>query len=181
MIPDAPSAHRSASEEHHDQPETLTTSRWYSRAEQAHAGRCSQWFHLGGADGSDRDRWHPQRRRPTKIPRGQDKAKINTQIGEASGLAKECAAAIISESPYPASYTLTDKRKTVTGLEIPGNCNNGDTATKPIANVTYKTEPATADGVKCGSGTLSKTQTCTITVNHETGDITYAGAAAAAP
>jgi type IV pilus assembly protein PilA len=104
-----------------------------------------------------------------------DKAKINTQIGEASGLAKECAAAIISESPYPASYTLTAS-KTVTGLEILNNCNGGDTATKPTENVTYTTEAATADGVKCGSGTLSAGETCTITVDSQTGDITYAGA-----
>ncbi|MCP9830975.1 type II secretion system protein [Synechococcus sp. HJ21-Hayes] len=104
-----------------------------------------------------------------------DKAKINTQIGEASGLAKECAAAIISESPYPASYTLTTDNTTVTGLKISGNCNDGDTATKPDEDVTYRTEPATADGVKCGSDTLSAKEACTITVNYVTGDITYAG------
>lgn len=109
-----------------------------------------------------------------------DKAKINTQIGEASGLAKECAAAIISESPYPASYTLTDEGTTVTGLTIPRNCNGGDPATKPDKDVTYTTEPATADGVKCGSGTLSDNQTCTITVDAVTGDITYTAAEAAA-
>jgi len=106
-----------------------------------------------------------------------DKAKINTQIGEASGLAKECAAAIISESPYPASYTLTANDTTVTGLAIPENCNGGDTATKPTRNVTYTTEAATADGVKCGSGTLSAGETCTITVDSQTGDITYAAGA----
>jgi type IV pilus assembly protein PilA len=104
-----------------------------------------------------------------------DKAKINTQIGEASGLAKECAAAIISESPYPASYILTAS-KTVTGLEIPENCNGGDTATKPANNVTYTTEAATADGVKCGTDTLSAGEACTITVDKDTGDIAYAGA-----
>ena len=32
-----------------------------------------------------------------------DKAKLNTQIAEAGSLAKECAAALISEGPYPAA------------------------------------------------------------------------------
>ena len=109
-----------------------------------------------------------------------DKAKINTQIGEASGLAKECAAAIISESPYPASYTLTES-KTVTGLTISGNCNEGDDTTKkPVEDVVYTTEEATAGGAKCGPDTLAAEDTCTIKVDKDTGDITYAAAAAAA-
>jgi type IV pilus assembly protein PilA len=101
-----------------------------------------------------------------------DKAKINTQIGEASGLAKECAAAIISESPYPAS----NKGTTVTGLTINENCNNnGDTTKPPLEPVVYTTEKATAGGAKCGTATLAKDDACTITVNNVTGDITYAG------
>ena len=100
-----------------------------------------------------------------------EKAKINTQIGEASGLAKECAAAIISESPYPADYAALT---TVTGLTISSNCNGGDTASAPAADVTYTTQAATADGAKCGSGTLTTGKACEITVNKATGDITYA-------
>jgi type IV pilus assembly protein PilA len=99
-----------------------------------------------------------------------DKAKINTQLGEASGLAKECAAAIISESPYPDNYAnLT----TVTGLTISGNCNGGDTSTAPEDPITYTTEAATADGAKCGTEALPADDTCIITVDNSTGDITY--------
>lgn len=100
-----------------------------------------------------------------------DKAKINTQIGEASGLAKECAAAVISESPYPANYAALT---TVTGLTISANCNGGTTATAPAAPVTYTTQAATADGAKCGSNALVTGKACKITVDNTTGDITYA-------
>jgi len=36
----------------------------------------------------------------------QTKNKLNTQPGEAAGLAKECSAAIIAEGTYPADYPL---------------------------------------------------------------------------
>ncbi|MFM1899437.1 MAG: hypothetical protein RLZZ216_13 [Cyanobacteriota bacterium] len=100
-----------------------------------------------------------------------DKAKLNTQLGEASGLAKECAAAIISESPYPADYTALT---TVTGLTISANCNGGDTATAPAADVTYTTTAATADGAKCGNTPMSTGDTCVITVSATDGQISYA-------
>ena len=54
-----------------------------------------------------------------------DKAKLNTQLGEAAGLAKECSAAIIAEGTYPADY-VTNSGKTNTDLTIAGDCNGGD-------------------------------------------------------
>ena len=58
-----------------------------------------------------------------------DKAKLNLQLGEGSGLAKECAATILSEGPYPANYeTLT----TNSGLTISRHCNQaGNRARNP--------------------------------------------------
>lgn len=100
-----------------------------------------------------------------------DKAKLNTQLGEASGLAKECAAAIISESPYPADYAALT---TVTGLTISGNCNGGDTATAPSTDIKYTTTAATADGAKCGANAMATDDTCVVTVSATDGQITYA-------
>ena len=102
-----------------------------------------------------------------------DKAKLNTQLGEAAGLAKECSAAIIAEGTYPANYT-TNSGKTNTDLTIAGNCNGGDTATAPTADVKYTTTPATASsGAKCGSSSLASGKQCQVTVASGTGDITY--------
>lgn len=101
-----------------------------------------------------------------------DKAKINTQLGEAAGLAKECAAAIISEGPYPADYSTT----TNTGLTITGNCNGGSTTTAPdpTKDVTFTTEKATADGAKCGATQIAKQKVCEVKVSFSDGNISYA-------
>ena len=101
-----------------------------------------------------------------------DKAKLNTQLGEAAGLAKECSAAIIAEGTYPADYAAST---TNTGLTIVGNCNDsGDTATPPTTDVTYTTTEATAgSGAKCGSTALASGKKCQVTVNATSGDITY--------
>jgi len=102
-----------------------------------------------------------------------DKAKLNLQLGEGSGLAKECAATILSEGPYPANYaSLT----TNSGLKISGNCNqNGKRNLKPTRAVTYTTEKANPNsiGVKCGQNELQNNEACVIQVNATTGDVTY--------
>lgn len=72
----------------------------------------------------------------------QTKNKLNTQLGEAAGLAKECSAAIIAEGTYPADYPSA---KTNTNLTIGGNCNGGTTAPAPATSVTYTTIAATAN------------------------------------
>lgn len=105
-----------------------------------------------------------------------DKAKINTQMGEAAGLAKECSAAIISEGPFPADYTALT---TNTGLVISGHCNTPAVGAAPMTApggaVTFTTEGATAAAaVKCKSAILTVGQKCVITVSNTTGDITYA-------
>jgi len=101
-----------------------------------------------------------------------DRARVNTQIGEAAGLAKECASAINVEGPFPASYaTLTP----ASGLTISGNCNQGgNTALAPTANVLYTTAATTANSnARCGANTLITTgQTCRITVTTA-GEIAY--------
>ena len=102
-----------------------------------------------------------------------DKAKLNTQLGEAAGLAKECSAAIIAEGTYPANY-ITNSGKTNTDLTIAGNCNGGDTATPPTTSVTYTTTAATASsGAKCGSTALATGKQCQVSVAATTGDISY--------
>ena len=103
-----------------------------------------------------------------------DKAKLNTQLGEAVGLAKECSAAIIAEGTYPANY-VTNGGKTNTDLTIAGNCNGGDTATAPTNSVNYITTIATASsGAKCGSSSLTTGKQCQVTVAATSGDISYA-------
>ena len=103
-----------------------------------------------------------------------DKAKANTQIGEASGLAKECSAAILTEGPYPANYTFPGRR-TNTGLYVPTNCNGGKTMYPPYYSVYYITEPVTqnAQGLKCGTSTMYTNSRCRIDVNPTNGSITY--------
>jgi len=110
-----------------------------------------------------------------------DKAKLNTQLGEAAGLAKECSAAIIAEGTYPADYTSGAATTTTnTGLTIVGNCNGGGTtptATAPAASavITYTTTAATANsGAKCGSASLTTGKKCEVTVAGSNGEITYA-------
>ena len=46
-----------------------------------------------------------------------EKAELNTQLGEGAGLAKECAAAIITEGPYPEAYTVDSDKKTGSKLK----------------------------------------------------------------
>jgi type IV pilus assembly protein PilA len=102
-----------------------------------------------------------------------DKAKLNTQLGEAAGLAKECSAAIIAEGTYPADYAAA---VTNTGLTIAGDCNGGTTASAPAAgsDITYTTTPASANsGAKCGSNPLADGEQCQITVTAQSGDIAY--------
>jgi len=103
-----------------------------------------------------------------------DKAKLNTQLGEAAGLAKECSAAIIAEGTYPANYaSLT----TNTGLTISGNCNGGSTALAPTTgnDITYTTTKANGnEGAKCGTDTLTNGQKCAVKVAADSGNITYA-------
>ena len=92
-----------------------------------------------------------------------DKARLSSQIGEAAGLAKECATAIIGGGPFPRNYTATT---TGTGLVISGNCNQlNNVANAPNANVTYTTTAANGtEGLACGSTTLADTKTCRTTV-----------------
>ena len=105
-----------------------------------------------------------------------DKAKLNTQIAEGSGLAKECAAAVLSEGPYPANYDTTSG-VTVSGLTIAGgssgNCNGGTTATVPAADVTYTTSAAVTTGSRCGNTAVAVGKTCRITVSATLGSVTY--------
>lgn len=101
-----------------------------------------------------------------------DKAKLNVQLAEAAGLAKECSAAIISEGPYPNAYTTP----TASGMVIGGNCYGASQTAAPTANVTFTTSaPLPSSGTyKCGSSTLvAATPKCILTVNFTTGAITY--------
>jgi type IV pilus assembly protein PilA len=107
-----------------------------------------------------------------------DKAKLNTQIGEATGLAKECAAAIIAEGPFPAAYSALT---TNTGLVISGNCAGTTPITSPpTANVTFTTTAATGnEGTKCGTTTLVSGKQCRVTAvavasgSQNIGDVAY--------
>ncbi len=105
-----------------------------------------------------------------------DKAKLNTQIAEGSGLAKECAAALLSEGPYPANY-ITTSGVTVSGLTITGgtagSCNGGTSATAPSADVVYTSSAAVASGSKCGNTAVAVGKTCKITVTAASGAITF--------
>ena len=107
-----------------------------------------------------------------------DKAKINAQLSEAAGLAKECASAILIDGPYPANYaSLT----TTNGLTISANCNGGDAnsppRTPPAAAIIYTTTAAPAATVtqyKCGNTALSSgSPRCRVTVSTA-GVVTYA-------
>ena len=92
-----------------------------------------------------------------------EKARLSSQIGEAAGLAKECATAIIGGGPFPRNYTATT---TGTGLVISGNCNqSNNVANAPNQNVTYTTTAANGtEGLACGTTTLADTKTCRTTV-----------------
>ncbi len=103
-----------------------------------------------------------------------DKAKLNSQIGEATGLAKECAAAIIADGPFPAAYSATT---TNTGLVISGNCAGTTPITSPPqANVTFTTTAASGnEGAKCGTTTLVSGKQCRVTAVAVTSGSQHAG------
>ena len=113
-----------------------------------------------------------------------DKAKINTQLGEAAGLAKECSAAIIAEGTYPDDYPVDANGKTNTDLTIAGKCNGGNTATAPDpqVDITFTTIPASeGSGAKCGKDPLATDAQCKVTVKASNGNISYDPVAAATP
>jgi type IV pilus assembly protein PilA len=100
-----------------------------------------------------------------------DRARVNTQIGEAAGLAKECASAINVEGPFPAAYaTLLP----ASGLTISRNCFGATQNNAPTVNVTYTTQVTTANSnARCGANTIIPTgNTCRITVTPA-GEIAY--------
>ena len=103
-----------------------------------------------------------------------DKAKLNTQLGEAAGLAKECATAILADGPYPSNYPISSGRLN-TGLMANRSCNGGSTTRPPTGTVYFTTDRATATtaGVKCGNYTLTSNRACRIYINYATGQITY--------
>ena len=106
-----------------------------------------------------------------------DKATISTQIGEATGLAKECAAAILTDGPYPELPTLNSGLKATAG-----GCRGASATAPPGANVVFETAAITKDtNTKCGTDTLATTGTkiCQITVELATGEIKYKGVSAA--
>jgi len=102
-----------------------------------------------------------------------DKAKLNTQLGEAAGLAKECATAILADGPYPSNYPISSGRLN-TGLMANRSCNGGSTTRPPTGTVYFTTDRATATtaGVKCGNYTLTSNRACRISVSAG-GEITY--------
>jgi type IV pilus assembly protein PilA len=108
------------------------------------------------------------------------KAKINTQIGEASGLAKECATAIIADGTYPKALTGTYPITTNTGLEISRPCTdaaaNAAITTVPTgADITFTTKGVEGnEGAKCGQEALdTKDDVCIIKVAIDGGDVSY--------
>jgi type IV pilus assembly protein PilA len=101
-----------------------------------------------------------------------DKAKLNTQINEAAGLAKECAAAIISEGPYPS--TPTTPNVTIAGGNA-GTCTPPDATSTTVAEVKYTITQAAkgTENAKCGpTDLLAATKKCQIIVGSD-GNISY--------
>ena len=117
-----------------------------------------------------------------------EKAELGTAIAEATGLAKECAAKIIIEGPYPAAYVPnpTSAGTTITGGNAVANkaaC-NGDgsattTASAPTINIVFTSSPATTNSINTGCGPddaqklVAAGDKCQITVNEDTGEISY--------
>jgi len=111
-----------------------------------------------------------------------DKAKLNTQIGEATGLAKECASALISEGPFPNTYpNVGVTNPSNSGLTVDRSCVGSTPVTSPpSADVIFTTTAATGkEGAKCGSATLTSGQKCQIkvvvtpTTTTAAGDVVY--------
>ena len=109
-----------------------------------------------------------------------DKAALTTQIGEAAGLAKECASAILINGPYPAAYEDTDTDatgvQTPGGLTISSDCGNTLANTPPGADVVFTSEAATAEngtvGTRCGNSELAANESCVTTVDKDNASIT---------
>ena len=104
-----------------------------------------------------------------------DKADVASQIGGFVGLAKECSSAIIMSGPYPEIYPAAGN------AYISADCRGDGLAVPPENNVVFtgKKVPATAAGtVSCGPDAASKAlmitdKGCQITVNKDTGKMTF--------
>jgi type II secretory pathway pseudopilin PulG len=112
-----------------------------------------------------------------------EKAELRSEIGEHTGLAKECSTAIKIEGPYPKNYP-TEISATA--------CNGGDSATKPDEDILFVSDPATSStpNTRCGPEVVlavpvladdeadppvaaADGESCQITVDADTGDIFY--------
>ena len=92
-----------------------------------------------------------------------DKADLSAQIGEFTGLAKECSSAVIIGGPYPTGCT-----------DQGGQIGVSDAATANSAGVRCgpKNE-STTNSVTTDTSLLTEGQTCTVAVTSE-GVVTYA-------
>ena len=104
-----------------------------------------------------------------------DKADVGSQIGGFMGLAKECSSAILMSGPYPEEYPADGN------AYISADCWGGDITTPPGEDVVFtgKQVPEAAAGtINCGPDEANRALMiedagCEITVNHETGRITF--------
>ena len=109
------------------------------------------------------------------------KAELRSEIGEHTGLAKECSTAIKIEGPYPEEYPDTVSTT---------DCRGADSATPPPVDIVFTSDPATAEtpNTRCGPEVVlavpvledqdagvdaAPGQSCQITVRADTGDIFY--------
>ena len=105
-----------------------------------------------------------------------DKAELAAQIGEQTGLAKECSSAIIINGPYPGPP-----------CGVASTAQGGGAATKPVAPVIYTSKTTTQNSlnVKCGPNTAAAGaaannemtavgKQCQITVSNTDGSVTFA-------
>ena len=105
-----------------------------------------------------------------------DKASAASQIGGFMGLAKECSSAILMSGPYPEEYPAKDNPY------ISADCWGGNIATAPTANVVFTgmaVPKSAAKTIACGpdedlKDAMVEDAGCEITVNHQTGQITFA-------
>jgi type IV pilus assembly protein PilA len=97
-----------------------------------------------------------------------DRAELTSQIGEASGLAKECGTSIITGNPAPAATPAT-------GIAVSGKC-GGTASTGNDAALSYTTNAANAStaGVACGKDKLAASKNCVVSVDSSTGQVSYA-------
>ena len=108
------------------------------------------------------------------------KATANAEIAEITGLAKECAAAISIQGPYPDAYA-NQGLSTSSTPSVSADCNGGSKSTAPTANIIFKTSGITDSDldntIECGpKDKLVSTgnKACQITVNYQTGVIVFA-------